>query len=217
MSIPKHKREALIDLGLDPEYLNELETLNAAEAAKAAEEGIESKEVEEADEEEGNEEAEELEEEEKEAEEADETKAEEEESEESEEKEEAETEAKPESDAVFVTADEAAEAIADVLNPVLEQFSNISERLESVEETVKELQKSDEEKIAEKAEEVPAASLQDLIFRRVIGKEEARVKGNTQLGKAKPKEAEKVAPLDGVTGIPFIDTMLVTQDVNEEA
>lgn len=205
MSIPAHKRQALIDLGLEENVIDELEALNAAEAAKAAQEGVDSKEV--SDEAETGDVADVTEE----IEEEHETEPENKEEEDVADVDETEAVA---DEAVYATTSEVAEAVATVINPILEQLGSINERLNAINEEVKELKQSDEQKIAEKAEQVPMASIQEMIMQRVIGNADARVSGNTGLGRAKPKEAAPVDDSKGITGLKLIDDMIYGKPID---
>ncbi len=97
-----------------------------------------------------------------------------------------------------VSADEIAQAIAAAVKPILEQ-------LQAMGETIKELKRTDEAKIAEKAAGTPAASLRDLVV-RAIGQPETRIDGRSALAKDAPKEAPVETPT--ITGVPFLDSML---------
>jgi hypothetical protein len=83
---------------------------------------------------------------------------------------------------------------------------NISERLKDLEAVVKELQRSDSEKVAQKVAETPRSgidSLMGVLRTSVIGSEEAKLDGRTALGKSGPQETEPKP--EQVTGIGLID------------
>ena len=77
--------------------------------------------------------------------------------------------------------------------------------LMTIVEAIKELVKTDEQKIAELAETTPKASITEMI-KSVIGLEETRVDGRTRLAKEKPEEAEPT-PAESETGITLIDNL----------
>ena len=109
--------------------------------------------------------------------------------------EEPEQEVTPTEDPQPVTREEVAEAITEVVEPLAK--------------AILELSKSDEEKIAEKAEEVPAASIAAIIARnlRAVGSDDAKLeKGERVTGPKQEKDVKEK------TGIGFIDTMLAKEE-----
>ena len=72
-------------------------------------------------------------------------------------------------------------------------------------EAVKELTKSDEQKITEKTATTPKASLADMIG-SVIGLSETRIDGRTKLAKEGPEKTEPIATASE-TGISLIDEL----------
>jgi len=179
MAIPKEKRQELIDWGLNPSLIDALESQNSKQATEADLAEVERKEET--------------------IEEAIEVIA-----------EEVVEEAQPETEEVAepVVAEVGIDmpAIVSALNEAVKAILSVDERVKGVENAVKELQKSDEEKVAKKASNTSLASMQELLHRTVIGNDSARVDGRTSLGKSAPKE---VAPEPEVrTGIPMIDGWL---------
>lgn len=85
-------------------------------------------------------------------------------------------------------------ALKEVLGPVLALVS----RFEALENQVKELAQTDEEKVATKAAQTPQASLSSLLVRSIIGDPGTRVNGNTQLAKQKPVENKEVEHSGGI-------------------
>jgi len=103
----------------------------------------------------------------------------------------------------YATREEVAEAIVETVQPIVEAMSAIAEGM-------KELKKSDETKIAEVAQDIPAASIGAIIAKQwsVVGTDGAKVDGRTTEGKDGPKETE---PTKANTGIGFIDSMLTEE------
>jgi hypothetical protein len=83
-----------------------------------------------------------------------------------------------------VTQEAVAGAIASVVKPLIEQVSVLTEQ-------VKELTKTDAEKIAEKAATTPAASLEAMTFESIFG-DLNKVDGRSTLAKSKPAEIEQM-------------------------
>lgn len=75
---------------------------------------------------------------------------------------------------------------------------------------VKELEGSEEAKIAAKVKQTPLASMTQLLVNSVIGNEETRVDGRTSLAKSGPVETAPSSP--SVTGIPLIDGWITNAD-----
>lgn len=88
-----------------------------------------------------------------------------------------------------------ADAIA---GAIVAAFKPINERLEALEGQVKELSRSEEEKIKERAAAIPPASLEALVTQSLFSKEN-QVSGNSKLVKSGPKET----PANTSEGQPF--------------
>jgi hypothetical protein len=84
--------------------------------------------------------------------------------------------------------------------------SRIVEALKPLVDDVKQLRKADDEKIAEKAEATPAASLADYV-KSVIGAEETKVNAGDDLASASPQIAQPGADQNG---LPSMLTMFMT-------
>lgn len=201
MAIPNEKRQALIDMGFKPEWLDKLEAINAETKAMAEQVGLESKEIT--------------------PEPAPETPAET----PAEVKEAApaevitetpapETET-PAPDQSPVTRVEVAEAVANVIGGRLVELEGLVSQIDaSMKSLTADLASMKEqnvqvEKAVEKAvEELPPASMAALLAQRMsaIGSKEASVDGRSSLARSKPKEAP--AQSAGPIGIPFLDSML---------
>lgn len=186
MPIPEGKKQALVDdWKMDPALLEQLETINSDDAEKAAEEGVESKE--------------------KDAEVTEETQA-----EETAEQEVTEDVAEDtEADAPDTTPvdeppsrEEIAEAIATVLKPYVET-------IEELKGEIKELKKSDEEKVSKAAALTPVASVSALLAEQfsTIGDPATRIDGRSTLAQSNPKEVED-GEVKAITPIPFINEMI---------
>lgn len=91
----------------------------------------------------------------------------------------------------YLTREEYAESLAEVLNPIMDSLVSMGQILEQFGEVVKELKQADEERFAQVKEQTPTASLSALIQKHIsIGRDEARVDGRTQLAKEGPREIE---------------------------
>lgn len=108
---------------------------------------------------------------------------------------------KEETAPVYATREEVADAMAEVLNGLTEQIQNLTT-------AVKELQRPDAERIAEKAANTPPASLAALIAQRVIGNDATLVDGRTTLAKDRPPEAKTKEQANGPTPFSFINTLV---------
>lgn len=197
MPIPDRKKQALIDdWKMDPELLDQLESINAQDAEKAVEEGIESKEATEATEEQDTE--------------TQETTPEETQPEEEKQADETQEETPPADEVQPPTREEIADAIASVLKPYIEMTKEIGERLDKLEQ-------SDEEKVAKQVSLTPSASVSALLAQKfsVIGDEVAKVDRRKSLAKSKPQETKDENYKQSV-GIPFIDAMLAGQPEEDE-
>ena len=120
--------------------------------------------------------------------------------------EEPEEQGDPEPEPQYATVEAVGQAVGEVVGELKGQIEALATQMGELAGTVKELQKSEDERIAEKAELTPAASLAEIIRNSVIGKSDTKVDGRTTLGKAGPKQAD--APADGRTGIPLLDSLM---------
>lgn len=110
----------------------------------------------------------------------------------------------------FASREEIAETLAGVIEPVAKTLQNLSERLASMEAVVKELQVSDEAKVAKQTEETPKASLADILSKMVIGHDEARVDGRKSLAKDGPQEAEDKDRVPQTTPVPMVNSLIAS-------
>lgn len=113
----------------------------------------------------------------------------------------AESETKAETEVEYMTKEEVTAGFM----ALAEAMKGQRKDLMTIAEAIKELIKTDEQKIAELAETTPKASVADMI-KSVIGLEETRVDGRTSLAKEKPEEA-KPTPAASETGITLIDAL----------
>ena len=90
--------------------------------------------------------------------------------------------------------------MTEVLTALTAQMDTISGQLDAFGKALKELQESEEERIAKAAELTPAASLLEIVTSSAIGQQAALVDGRTKLAKAAPKETEPTAKKDGAIG-----------------
>ena len=97
----------------------------------------------------------------------------------------------------YVTRGEVAEA----LQALTDQVGAIAEQVGEFGKALKELQESEEERIAKAVELTPAASFLEIVTSSAIGQKAALVDGRTKLAKAAPKETEPNAEKDGAIGM----------------
>jgi hypothetical protein len=81
----------------------------------------------------------------------------------------------------------------------------LAQGLKAITDTLVQLKKTDEEKIAETVATTPKASLKAMVQETVIGKAETKVDGRRALGKKGPEEAPAA---ESQTGIPMIDSLM---------
>jgi 2'-5' RNA ligase len=115
---------------------------------------------------------------------------------------------------------ELAEAVGEGLKAVVEGYqagdteiagaiTELTDAVKALQEQVGLLSRDDEEKIAEKAADTPAASLREMVG-RAIGDPSTRVDGRKKYGKDRPKETQPI--VEGQTGISLIDTFVSGAD-----
>ena len=112
-------------------------------------------------------------------------------------------EAAPEVQAIG--AEEIAEAVSVAMSAAL---APLTERLDAIEGTMKEITAKQEEQATE-LEMTPAASLAQMIKSSVIGSDETRLRKNSKESKDVPQESKAAR---GSTGIGFIDDMKAGRD-----
>lgn len=123
-----------------------------------------------------------------------------------------------------LTRQEVAEAIGGLVEQLRqeqkeahEQFmsdvkSLLEERLGAIDQTVQRVTQSDEAKIAQKAAEVPAQSLQDIINESLFNQgSKARIDGRSSLARDKPAEPPQDPIPGGGTGVSGLDWMISQQ------
>lgn len=98
-----------------------------------------------------------------------------------------------------VTKAEFAEVIADLLSPMSDAIKSISERLAAAESTIQEIRVSDEQKVAEKAEMTPTASLREIVAQAIVGNKEAQIDGRLKEAQG-PKETPNPVPNQSMSG-----------------
>lgn len=193
MAIPQKKREAFInEWGMSPALLDKLEKQNAQDAQNAKEEGRESKETKATEPVKGQVETEQVAASEQVAQDKTEVPA---------------DKQTKENDPLDQSPSrrEIADAFGSIISELKEMIEALSTQVTAIDSEVKELKKVDDDKVAEKAARIPAASLSALIAQRAIGRPETAVDGRSSLAKDKPKEASDAV---AQTGIPFIDQMI---------
>ena len=125
---------------------------------------------------------------------------------EAEEVEEVEAEAEPkeaaEESPAYVTEDQMVEVFGTYLKPLVDQMVALAGTVEEQGKELKELRKSDDEKLKDTLADTPAASLFDRIG-SAIGEPETYVDGRTKLAKAGPKETED--DVQGPTHVPILN------------
>lgn len=105
----------------------------------------------------------------------------------------------------YVTSEEVAGVLQELLTPMAEQMRNVSETIAALQSEIKELQSSDREKVQSIKEETPQMSLRDL-----LGLNGTPLDGRTKLAKDGPQETKQT---DSVTGIDAIDGLLRMSEV----
>lgn len=110
----------------------------------------------------------------------------------------------------FATRQEVADAIVTAVKPLSDSVSELAA-------SIKEMTKTDEEKISQKATDIPATSIAAIVARQLSVKDAdvTRVDGRSSLAKDKPDEAETETK-EVVTGIPWLDQMLKESDGEKE-
>lgn len=107
----------------------------------------------------------------------------------------------------YTTREEVAEAVSAVIAPIMQQIKQLGGLLETMSKEISDLRRDDEEKIANTKEVTPTLSLTEMIMRgNPIGKEAAKVKGSTSLGKDGPVQAEAHVPQ--ATMVPMINEFI---------
>jgi hypothetical protein len=193
MPIPDQKKQDLLERWkIDAEVLEQLESLNAEDADKASEEGRESKEAA----------AEKPE---------DEATTEEEKEEETKDEEESTEEETPTEPVLTEEEPITREEIADAITTVLKPYMDVVDELRG---EVKELQKTDKEKIEKAAVMTPSVSVGAIMAERfsAIGDKSAQVRKNEKLAKEGPEEAQ----LEQVVPISFLNEMIVNDSKDGE-
>ncbi len=109
-----------------------------------------------------------------------------------------EVEGEKEDEPEFVTLEEVKEGFGALASAIKELMGKI----DSIETSVRSLERTDDEKFDEKVELTPKASLGDHV-KSVIGKDETKVDGRTELAKDGPEETE--AEVGSKTGVGFLD------------
>lgn len=84
--------------------------------------------------------------------------------------------------AIELAAEMTATSVADVVKVLQDQNATLEQR-------IADLERSDEKKLTELADETPRTSIADILASRAVGRKEARVDGRESLAKDKPKEA----------------------------
>ncbi len=185
MTIPAEKRQELLDRGLPEETLSALEERNKKKAETATAEGIKSKETEEV-------------------------------------QPVPETTPEPETEkpvenkdaeaSEFPTRQEVAEAVANVIGPIVDDLGTkieaIGKQLKEAQDQLNEFKVSDEKRIKEIIQLTPRDSLATMMtsrFERASSSKQTKVGEGDNLLKTKPREEENKDT--GGIGIPFIDKM----------
>lgn len=113
--------------------------------------------------------------------------------------------ATPEAQPAYVTAQEVAEAVAQMIAPFTEALNGVTSQLAAMQAEVKALKEADADKVAKAAAATPRASLQSLIAQSFAGMQAAQIDGRTTLAKAGPKQAPSESQ---ITGVPFLDGLI---------
>ena len=103
---------------------------------------------------------------------------------------------------------ELAKAVEISLNAAMvlnEKVNGLQETLQTLEKSVRDLRKSDDEKVAEKAKMTPMASMAALVNASVVGKDGAREDGRSSLAKSGPTETQGGESVRGRTPFPLVN------------
>lgn len=93
-----------------------------------------------------------------------------------------------------VTDEAVANAISAVAQPIMAQMQQLAQAVLGLQDTVKELSKTDEAKIAEKAASTPRASIEALVAEKLGGglfSKDTQIDGRSALAKQGPKQAKE--------------------------
>jgi hypothetical protein len=120
-----------------------------------------------------------------------------------------EPEAEPEPQPEYVTHEQLEEVFASYVRPLVDGMTAVQEQVASLGKELKELQRSDEEKVQQALKETPAASLTARIG-SVIGAPETLVDGRSSLAKSGPNEQPARAE-DGPTLVPWLNNLISRQ------
>ena len=105
--------------------------------------------------------------------------------------------------------------VAEALKSLAVSVQALTEGFTAIQADVKALKATDEQKIAEKAQDTPPLSLAELVKMTVIGDDSARIDGRKSLAQDGPKEA---APISTARfQVPFINEMVQNGKSLEEA
>jgi len=107
----------------------------------------------------------------------------------------------------YVTREELIEEVGGLFAEYGERISTLQTAVEALGKSLKEFERSEEDRIAEKAAETPAASMGELLRNRAVGSTETRVDGRTKDALKGPKETSPLAA-GGRTPSSFLNTLM---------
>ena len=107
---------------------------------------------------------------------------------------------------VYVTQADLVEHVGGLFAEVNATLQSLTEVIQGFDKELKELKRSEDERLAERIGLIPAASLGDQLRQRAIGADEAKADGRKAEGKAGPKETPSLAK--GRTPIGFINDLV---------
>lgn len=137
-----------------------------------------------------------------------------------EDEEEMEDEEEDDAEKQYVTASDLEEVVQEVIKGVTEPFAEVNASLATMRDELNEMRKeldtlkmNEDERVAEKVKETPAASLSAIIAQTIVGQDKAKLDYNKdrKLRKAEPEETEFTDIGSDATGIPSIDELLRKQ------
>lgn len=120
------------------------------------------------------------------------------------------TEESARKEANYVTREELASLLPELLNPLIQSNAALLTQVESMTKELKQVQATDASKIAALKEATPPLSLRDMVSRNLIGQPAAKLKENDPLAADGPKETP-VTTGSQPTIVPFVNGLVAAQ------
>lgn len=112
-------------------------------------------------------------------------------------------------EAQWVTREEVASVLTEVLKPIMENQAALSRQLESVTKELTLVKRADAEKMTALKEVTPPLSLRDMISKNLVGASAAKIKEGDALNDDKPVETQPTAQYTP-TIVPFLNGLVNT-------